>query len=232
MSIQKKLIIAVDGFSSCGKSTFAKAIAQKLGYIYIDTGSMYRAVTLFAINSSIIKEGKLSTELLKKSLEKINIDFRKNKINFKDEICLNGENVEDKIRGMEVSELVSSISSLKEVRAKMVELQREMSKEKGVVLDGRDIGTVVFPNADIKIFMTADPDVRAQRRFDELAAKGEKVSFDEIKLNIMKRDELDTTRVESPLIKADDAVVLDNSYMNPEEQMEWFFKTFKFEKHM
>jgi len=226
MSIQKRLIIAVDGFSSCGKSTFAKAIAQKLGYVYIDTGAMYRAVTLFAINSDIIHDGKLDIERLKSSLVKVKIDFRKNTLNGKNEICLNGENVEDKIRGMEVSEYVSTISSVKEVRAKMVEIQREMSKEKGIVLDGRDIGTVVFPNADIKIFMTADPDVRAQRRFDESAAKGEKVSFDEIKLNIMKRDELDTTRVESPLKRADDAVVLDNSYMNPEEQMVWFFKTF------
>jgi cytidylate kinase len=227
MSTQKKLIIAVDGYSSCGKSTFAKAIAQKLGYIYIDTGAMYRAVALFAINSGLIVEGNLDTESLKGLLNQVNIDFRKNKLNDKNETFLNGENVENKIRGMEVSENVSLISSVKEVRAKMVELQREMSKEMGVVLDGRDIGTVVFPNANIKIFMTADPNVRAHRRFDELAAKGELISFNEIKENILKRDELDTTRAESPLKKADDAVVLDNSYISPEEQMEWFFKTFK-----
>jgi cytidylate kinase len=226
MSTQKKLIIAIDGYSSCGKSTFAKAIAKKLGYIYIDTGAMYRAVTLFAINSGLIVEGKLGIERLKGLLTQVKIDFRKNKLNDKNETFLNGENVEDKIRGMEVSEKVSLISSVKGVRAKMVELQRKMSKEMGVVLDGRDIGTVVFPNADIKIFMTADPDVRANRRFDELAAKGESISFNEIKENILKRDELDTTRAESPLKKADDAVVLDNSYMNPEEQMEWFFKIF------
>jgi cytidylate kinase len=227
MSIQNKLIIAIDGYSSCGKSTFAKAIAQKLGYIYIDTGAMYRAVTLFAINSGIIIESKLDIERLKGSLKLVKIDFRKNGMDGKNETFLNNENVEDKIRGMEISGYVSIISSVKEVREKMVELQREMSRDRGVVLDGRDIGTVVFPNADIKLFMTADLEIRARRRFDELAAKGEKISFEDIKENIQKRDELDTTRAESPLKKAADAVVLDNSFISPQEQMEWFFNTFK-----
>jgi len=218
----KKLIIAIDGYSSCGKSTFAKTIAQKLNYIYIDTGAMYRAVTLFAMRENLITNGIVNDTLLKEKLDNINVIFKKNEITCKNEMFLNNENVEEEIRRMEVSNNVSQISQLKFVREKMVDLQRQMGKSLGVVLDGRDIGTVVFPNADIKIFMTANPEVRAQRRFDELKAKGEKVSFDEIKSNLLKRDEIDSTRVESPLKQADDAIVLDNSHMLPNEQILWF----------
>jgi len=218
----KKLIIAIDGYSSCGKSTFAKTIAQKLNYIYIDTGAMYRAVTLFAMRENLINNGIVNDTLLKEKLDNINVIFKKNEITCKNEMFLNNENVEEEIRRMEVSNNVSQISQLKFVREKMVDLQRQMGKSLGVVLDGRDIGTVVFPNADIKIFMTANPEVRAQRRFDELKAKGEKVSFDEIKSNLLKRDEIDSTRVESPLKQADDAIVLDNSHMLPNEQILWF----------
>ena len=180
MEQNKKLIIAVDGYSSCGKSTFAKAIATKLGYIYIDTGAMYRAVTLFAIKNSLINETHFDSNALINSLDKITVDLRKNAQTAKVEAYLNNENVEEEIRGMNVSKFVSQVSAIKEVRQKMVELQRNMSKAKGVILDGRDIGTVVFPNADIKLFMTADPNIRAKRRFDELSGKGQKVSYDEI----------------------------------------------------
>ena len=222
MPHSKRLIIAIDGYSSCGKSTFAKAIAQKLNYIYIDTGAMYRAVTLFALREKLITNGIVNESFLKDRLDKIIVRFKKNEITSKNEMFLNDENVEEEIRRMEVSNSVSQISQLKSVREKMVDLQRQMGKSSGVVLDGRDIGTVVFPNADIKIFMTADPDIRAQRRFDELKAKGEKISFEEIKINLMKRDEIDTTRTESPLRKADDAIVLDNSNLSPNEQINWF----------
>jgi CMP/dCMP kinase len=220
----KKLIIAVDGYSSCGKSTFAKAIAQKLGYLYIDTGAMYRAVTLFSLRNHLIENEKIDRVKLISPLGRVSINFVRNQENGLDETFLNGENVESEIRGMEVSRHVSLVSAVKEVREKMVELQREMGKQKGVILDGRDIGTVVYPNADIKLFMTADPDVRAQRRYDELVAKGEKVSFAEIKENLLQRDKQDTSRAESPLRQAQDAIVLDNSHMNPKQQMEWFLK--------
>ena len=222
MPQSKKLIIAIDGYSSCGKSTFAKAIAQKLNYIYIDTGAMYRAVTLFTLRERLITNEIVNEKILKDRLDKIIVKFKKNEITGKNEMFLNNENVEQEIRRMEVSNSVSQISQLKFVREKMVDLQRQMGKSSGVVLDGRDIGTVVFPKADIKIFMTANPDIRAQRRFDELKAKGEKISFDEIKINLMKRDEIDTTRAESPLRKADDAIVLDNSNLSPDEQISWF----------
>ena len=222
MPQSKKLIIAIDGYSSCGKSTFAKAIAQKLNYIYIDTGAMYRAVTLFTLRERLITNEIVNENFLKDRLDKIIVKFKKNEITGKNEMFLNNENVEQEIRRMEVSNSVSQISQLKFVREKMVDLQRQMGKSSGVVLDGRDIGTVVFPKADIKIFMTANPDIRAQRRFDELKAKGEKISFDEIKINLMKRDEIDTTRAESPLRKADDAIVLDNSNLSPDEQISWF----------
>jgi len=222
MEQNKKLIIAVDGYSSCGKSTFAKAIATKLGYIYIDTGAMYRAVTLFAIKNSLINETHFDSNALINSLDKITVDLRKNAQTAKVEAYLNNENVEEEIRGMNVSKFVSQVSAIKEVRQKMVELQRNMSKAKGVILDGRDIGTVVFPNADIKLFMTADPNIRAKRRFDELSGKGQKVSYDEIYQNVVNRDLQDTTRTESPLTQAPDAIVLDNSNMTPEQQMEWF----------
>ena len=216
----KKLVIAVDGFSSCGKSTFAKAIAKKLQYIYIDSGAMYRAATLFCLNNNLIQGEELQKEKLVAVLPEIKISF--NRVNGVNETWLNGENVENEIRGIRVSNHVSAVSQVKEVRQKLVALQQEMGKAGGIVMDGRDIGTAVFPEADIKLFMTASPDVRAQRRYLELKEKGTEVPFDEIKANIEKRDHLDQTREESPLRKADDAVLLDNSNMTPEEQMAWF----------
>jgi cytidylate kinase len=219
---EKKLTIAVDGYSSCGKSTFAKAIAAELKYIYIDTGAMYRAVTLFALQHNMFVQGILDTDRLRLTLNKIQVRFVKNPSSERVETWLNGTNVEAQIRGMEVSNCVSLVSQVKEVRQKMVEIQREMGKEKGVVMDGRDIGTVVFPDADIKLFMTASPQVRAQRRFDELQEKGEKASFEEIFENLQQRDYIDTHREESPLTQAPDAIILDNSNMTPAEQMVWF----------
>jgi CMP/dCMP kinase len=224
MPESKKLIIAIDGYSSCGKSTFAKLIAQRLGYAYIDTGSMYRTVTLFALRNNLISEKKFKQDKLVDLLPKVNIHFLKNVSTGKNDTYLNDENVESEIRGMEISKFVSQVSQLKYVRSKMVILQRKMSDNEGVVMDGRDIGTVVFPHADIKIFMTADPDVRARRRYDELIARGDIVTISEIKENLIKRDKQDTSRKESPLKQATDAFVLDNSNMTIEEQMDWFMK--------
>lgn len=218
----KRLVIAIDGLSSCGKSTFAKAIAQKLGYLYIDSGAMYRAVTYFCLKNKIITNGGLEKEKLLLLLPEIKIQFIFNPHNKKYETWLNGENIEEMIRGIEVSEHVSAISQIKEVRQKLVSLQQEMGKHGGIVMDGRDIGTVVFPKADIKLFMTATTEVRAKRRYDELIEKNALVSYEEIKANIEKRDFIDQNREESPLRKAVDAVLLDNSDMTPEQQMEWF----------
>ena len=220
-SEQKKLVIAIDGYSSCGKSTIAKDLAKVLNYIYIDTGAMYRAVTLYAMRNGIIKDGKIDVEKLHDSLSGIKVSFRKNPETGLNETYLNGENVEKEIRRMDVSSNVSLISAIKEVREYLVELQREMAQQGGVVMDGRDIGTVVLPDADLKIFMTAKPEVRAERRYKELQAKGENVSFEEIMKNLEERDHLDTTRKESPLRQADDAIVLDNSNMTPQEQLDW-----------
>ena len=216
-----KLIIAVDGYSSCGKSTFAKAIAKELDYLYIDSGAMYRAVTLFAVRNQYVNKEKIQEGKLIDALDSITIDFKKNN-DGQYETYLNGENIEDEIRGVKVSECVSNVSKIKEVRSKLVLLQRSFPGNKGVVMDGRDIGTTVFPNADLKIFMTAEPEIRAKRRYDELVAKGLHVEFYEIMKNIEERDIQDSTRKESPLRKANDAIVLDNSYMTPEEQMIWF----------
>lgn len=213
----KKIIIAIDGYSSCGKSTFAKALAARLGYIFIDTGAMYRAVTLYAMRQGIADQPQDVVE----ALPKIEIVFRFNPESGRSEVYLNGENVEREIRRIDVSNRVSTISSIPEVRAKLVALQQEMGKARGVVMDGRDIGTVVFPNAELKIFMTADPRVRAERRYKELHAKGEEVSLAEIEQNVRERDRQDETRAVSPLRRAEDAVVLDNSHMSVEEQMDW-----------
>lgn len=219
---KKKLIIAVDGHSSCGKSTFAKAIAARMGYLYIDSGAMYRAVTLAFIEEGVIKGDTLDEEALGRLLDNITIDFRPAGSGSAAETYLNGVNVEKRIRGLEVASSVSLVSTSAMVRRKMVALQQEMGKDKGIVMDGRDIGTVVFPDADIKIFLTASADIRAGRRYKELIEKGEDVNFDEIRENILRRDEIDSTRKESPLKKAADAVVLDNSHMTPDEQMVWF----------
>lgn len=216
-----KIIIAIDGHSSCGKSTVAKEVARKLNYLFIDTGAMYRAVTLYCLRNKIIQNGVVDIPLLKANLDKIKVCFKFNQETAHNDIWLNGENVEDEIRLLAVSQSVSPVSAVAEVRHLLVALQQEMGQSKGIVMDGRDIGTVVFPSAELKIFMTANPDVRARRRFDELSARGESVSYDEIWANIIERDSFDENRKESPLRKADDAIVLDNSYMTREEQFEW-----------
>ena len=216
---EKKITIAVDGFSSCGKSTLAKQLAAKLGYVYIDSGAMYRAVTLFAINNGLVADEKLDTEKLIARLGEINIHFERN-VAGELQTFLNGENVEREIRKIYVSQWVSPVSAIPEVRHVMVAQQQKLGEAKGVVMDGRDIGTTVFPNAELKIFVTADVDVRAQRRYDELLAKGDSVNMDEIKNNLQERDRIDQSRKESPLRKADDAVVLDNSNITREEQLQ------------
>ncbi|GHT78315.1 cytidylate kinase [Bacteroidia bacterium] len=216
------MIIAIDGFSSCGKSTFAKAIAERLGYAYIDTGAMYRAVTLFALQNHLIADDAINIPSLLSRLDDISVTFRRNTATRQNEILLNGESVENAIRTIEVSGKVSEISAIKEVRTKLVSLQQAMGKDKSIVMDGRDIGTAVFPQADIKIFMTARDEVRVQRRYDELAGKGMAVGMEEIKENIAHRDYIDQHREENPLKQAKDAIVLDNSDMTPQQQMEWF----------
>ena len=215
----KKLTIAIDGFSSCGKSTVAKELARKLGYVYVDTGAMYRAVTLYCMRHSLITDdGTVDEEALKRDIANIGISFIYDPQTSKNTTLLNGEVVEDEIRRIEVSNKVSYVSRIDFVRAQMVKLQQDMGRQGGIVMDGRDIGTVVFPNADLKIFMTASPEVRAQRRFDELTAKGEKVTFDEILENVTQRDYIDQHREVSPLRQADDARVVDNSHMTRDEQ--------------
>ena len=220
----KDLIIAIDGFSSCGKSTVAKELAKYLNYRYIDTGAMYRAITYFCLKNEIIKNKTVDLEKLKSELRNINIDFRFNNKTKQNEVILDNNNIEKQIRGIEVSNNVSIVSKIKFVRDFLVEQQRKMGKNKCIVMDGRDIGTVVFPNADLKIFMTASPDIRAKRRYDEIIAKGENVSFEEIKKNITERDYLDQNRKESPLKKADDALILDNSNLSKEEQLDWIIE--------
>jgi cytidylate kinase len=216
-----KIVVAIDGHSSCGKSTIAKALAAKFGYVFIDSGAMYRAVTLYALRHNLVANGELKKEELIGALSQIKIEFRYNPVSTKSDTYLNGENVEEEIRQLPVSQNVSPVATIAEVRAAMVRLQQEMGKNKGIVMDGRDIGTVVFPDAELKLFVTATAEIRAQRRFDELKAKGEDVSYSEILENVKERDFIDSTREASPLRKADDALVLDNSYLTREEQMEW-----------
>ncbi len=217
----KKLIIAIDGYSSCGKSTFAKEIAKELRYIYIDSGAMYRAVTLYCLRKNLVGIKILDLEGINEELKNIHIVFIFNPDKAEYETFLNSENVEGEIRGIEVSEHVSKVSQIPEVRSHMVELQRQIGVFKGIVMDGRDIGTVVFPDADLKIFMTASVEIRAQRRYEELKAKGLNISYDEILNNIIKRDITDENRDISPLQRADDAMLLDNSKMSVKEQMNW-----------
>ncbi|MFA6744599.1 MAG: (d)CMP kinase, partial [Bacteroides graminisolvens] len=207
----KKITIAIDGFSSCGKSTMAKSLAKEIGYIYIDSGAMYRAVTLYCIENGLIEDGEIRTEILKEDLKRINISFKINAETGQPDTYLNAENVENKIRTMLVSSMVSQVSALDFVRSAMVEQQQKMGKEKGIVMDGRDIGTTVFPDAELKIFVTASAEVRAQRRFDELKLKGQEASYDEILHNVKQRDYLDQNREVSPLRQASDAILLDNS---------------------
>ena len=224
---QHRIIIAIDGFSSCGKSTFAKAIAARLGYIFIDTGAMYRAVTLHALEHGTIRSGIVDEEAVVKLLGETAITFRFNPERGASDIYVNGDLAEGKIRTIEVSNCVSRVSAIPEVRRKLVAMQQEMGRRRGVVMDGRDIGTVVFPDAELKIFMTADPAVRARRRYDELRAKGDDVSLEEIERNVRERDRADMSRAVSPLRQAPDAVVLDNSRMSVEEQMAWFMELFE-----
>ncbi len=225
---QHKITIAIDGYSSTGKSTFAKAIAQRLGYIYVDSGAMYRAVTLYSLQNGLIDaNGVINTAELIRQLTNINVGFTCNNQAGRSETMLNGKNVETEIRGIEVSNHVSPLSAIPEVREQMVALQRVMGQNGGVVMDGRDIGSVVFPNAELKIFMTADPKVRAMRRYKELQEKGESVSMQEVEENISQRDYNDTHRATSPLVQVKDAIVLDNSNMTPDEQLVWFDGLFK-----
>ena len=217
----RDLIIAIDGYSSCGKSTLAKAIASLLGYTYIDSGAMYRAVTLYCMRYGIINNSIVNLELLNQNLNKIDIRFLQNNLTDKSETWLNGENVEDVIRRPEVASCVSIVSKIPEVRKKLVLIQRQIGENKKIVMDGRDIGTVVFPNADLKIFMTADPIVRAQRRLLEMNGNGMQTTINEVVENIKQRDYIDENRDISPLRKADDAIVLDNSNLTREEQLDW-----------
>lgn len=219
--MNKKIIIAIDGYSSCGKSTFARAIAMELNYIYIDSGAMYRAVTLYCLRKNYIGEGFVNTDIIISELRNIQIKFVYNPDISEYETSLNCENVESEIRGVNVSSFVSRISQIYEVRSRMVELQRQIGVFKGIVMDGRDIGTVVFPDAELKIFMTASVDIRAKRRFDELIKKGVDVDFETIKSNIIARDIADENRDISPLRRAEDAIVLDNTRMTVKQQMAW-----------
>ncbi|MDR0505688.1 MAG: (d)CMP kinase [Dysgonamonadaceae bacterium] len=222
----KKIIIAIDGHSSCGKSTMAKYLAKSIGYTYVDSGAMYRAVALFCIENNLFPDGELDMETLQKEISNIHISFVKNEITDSFDTCLNGRNVETEIRKMEVADKVSLVAAAGFVRTAMVKQQQAMGLGKAIVMDGRDIGTVVFPNAELKIFVTASPEIRAQRRLDELIAKGESASFNDVLRNIEKRDYIDSTRKDSPLRKADDAVVLDNSNMTIDEQNKWLINAF------
>ena len=223
----KKIIIAIDGFSSCGKSTMAKDLATEIGYIYIDSGAMYRAVTLYCLEHSLFNaDGSIRESELKSRMKDIRITFRLNPETQLPMTFLNGTNVEERIRTLEVSSHVSPVAALGFVRQAMVEQQQAMGKEKGIVMDGRDIGTAVFPQAELKIFVTASARIRAQRRYDELKAKGQDVSFEDILKNVEERDRIDQTREISPLRKADDAILLDNSRMTVNEQKEWLKERF------
>jgi cytidylate kinase len=216
----KKITIAIDGFSSTGKSTLAKQLANHLGYVYVDTGAMYRAITLFAMQKEYIGSDFFDKEELISSLSSIQLQFKFNADLGFAEMFLNNVNVEKEIRTIEVSSFVSKVAEISEVRAKLVEQQKEMGKNKGIVMDGRDIGTVVFPEAELKIFMTASATTRAKRRYDELVQKGDNVSFEEVFKNVEERDYIDTHRDNSPLIRAEDAIEIDNSYLNRDEQFD------------
>ena len=224
----KKITIAVDGYSSCGKSTMAKDLAREIGYIYIDSGAMYRAVTLYCIENSLVDGKEINTDKLREAMKDIRISFQLNAETGRPDTYLNGVNVESKIRTMEVSSLVSPVATLDFVREAMVAQQQAMGEEKGIVMDGRDIGTTVFPDAELKIFVTASAEVRAQRRYDELKAKGQEASYEEILANVKERDFIDQNRKVSPLRKADDAILLDNSNLTIAQQKEWLMKQFEF----
>ncbi|WP_337569141.1 (d)CMP kinase [Hallella sp.] len=224
----KKIVIAIDGFSSCGKSTMAKDLARRIGYVYVDTGAMYRSVTLFAMNHHLFNEdGSVKADQLEKLMPEVNISFKLNTETGRPDTYLNGVCVENDIRGMEVSSHVSPIAAIPFVREALVAQQQRMGGDKGIVMDGRDIGTTVFPEAELKIFVTASAEVRAQRRYDELKAKGAEANYDDILKNVQERDYIDTHREVSPLRKADDALELDNSHMTIEEQNAWLMQRFE-----
>ena len=223
----KKITIAIDGHSSCGKSTMAKDLAREVGHVYVDTGAMYRCVTLYALRHGLFTDEGIQEEALRKAMPEIQITFRFNAEKGRPDTYLNGELVEDLIRSMEVSNHVSPIATLGFVREAMVAQQQQMGKDKGVVMDGRDIGTVVFPDAELKIFVTASAEVRAQRRYDELKGKGMEADYEEILKNVQERDYIDSHRAVSPLRKADDAIELDNSHMTIAEQKAWLMEKFQ-----
>ncbi len=216
----KKIIIAIDGYSSTGKSTIAKMLAERLGYIYVDTGAMYRAISLFAKRNGWIDEDHFDKEMLIRGLENAHLEFVFNERAGFAEMYLNGENVEQDIRSMDISNLVSRVAAVPEVRQKLVAYQKEMGRKKGLVMDGRDIGTVVFPDAELKLFLTASPEIRARRRYKEMHEKNEKTTFDEVYENVVMRDRLDTSRKDSPLVMAADAIEVDNSELKKDEQFE------------
>lgn len=223
----RKITIAIDGYSSCGKSTVAKGLAKKLGYIYVDSGAMYRAVTFYCIQKKIIKNGSFHEKDVVDAMKEIHLKFAFNPLTQVSDIYLNGVDVEKEIRTMEVANMVSPISALKGVRSEIVVLQRAFGKNKGIVMDGRDIGTNVFPDAELKLFMTADENVRAERRWKELSAKGLSISLEEIKKNLAQRDHEDTHREHNPLIKAPDAILLDNTSLSLDEQLDFAMKLAK-----
>ncbi len=224
----KKITIAIDGFSSCGKSTMAKDLARELGYVYVDTGAMYRCVTLYALRHGLFRaDGTINLPQLEAEIPNINISFKLNKETGRPDTYLNNENVESEIRTMEVSSRVSPIAAVPFVRAALVAQQQKMGEDKGIVMDGRDVGTVVFPNAELKIFVTASAEVRAQRRYDELKTKGMEADFEEILENVKQRDYIDSHREVSPMRKADDAIELDNSHISIAEQKQWLIEQYK-----
>ncbi|RWW98922.1 (d)CMP kinase [Flavobacterium cerinum] len=218
--MDKKITIAIDGFSSTGKSTLAKQLAKHLGYVYVDTGAMYRAITLHAMDNGFISEDYFNKQGLIDSLSDITLQFLYNPELEYAEVYLDEENVESRIRSLNVSNLVSRVAEVSEVRAKLVEQQKHMGENKGVVMDGRDIGTVVFPNAELKLFMTASPETRAQRRFEELTQKGDNVTYEDVLKNVQERDYIDSHRKDSPLVKAADAIEIDNSHLSIQEQFD------------
>ena len=223
----KKITIAIDGFSSCGKSTMAKDLAREIGYIYIDSGAMYRAVTLFCLDNGLFTGDDIDTERLEQEMGNIRISFRLNPETGRPDTYLNGVNVENRIRSMEVSAHISPVAALPFVRQALVAQQQQMGREKGIVMDGRDIGTTVFPDAELKVFVTASPEIRAQRRYDELKAKGQPADYEDILANVKQRDDIDQHRAVSPLRRADDALLLDNSHLTIAEQKAWLIEQYR-----
>lgn len=223
----KKLTIAIDGFSSCGKSTLAKDLAKELNYIFVDSGAMYRGIAYFALQNKLIIDGVIHTDLLINRLDEINLEFVYNKEKFESDLLLNGVNISTEIRKPAVASIVSKIAVLKEVRSKLVSTQQKLGRFGGIIMDGRDIGTVVFPKADIKLFVTAEPKIRAERRFKELLLNDQDTSLEDITANLEERDLIDTTREISPLVKAEDAIELDNSYLTRESQLQFVLDLIK-----